>query len=184
MQFLTELFLAWRYFKPKRSAVSVITLISVIGVALGVSVLIVVIAVMTGFTDHLKAKLLETGAHGQIQKGLAKSEQHPDGVTPYFIQSEAGELIASLKAKGAKNAAAVLKSPVLLQVGQSCEPKILLAFDPPEEGKTDFPLGDATTSFPLPAFARSTPARLNACTPPIPYAIPTSWAKKSSSLYP
>ena len=153
MQFLTELFLAWRYFKPKRSAVSVITLISVIGVALGVSVLIVVIAVMTGFTDHLKSKLLETGAHGQIQKGLAKSEQHPDGVTPYFIQSEAGELIASLKAKGANNAAAVLKSPVLLQVGQSCEPKILLAFDPPEEGKTDFPLGDATKSFPLPEAA-------------------------------
>ena len=54
MSFLTELFLAWRYFKPKRSAVSVITLLSVIGVALGVCVLIVVIAVMTGFTDHLK----------------------------------------------------------------------------------------------------------------------------------
>ena len=113
MSFLTELFLAWRYFKPKRSAVSVITLISVIGVALGVSVLIVVIAVMTGFTDHLKSKLLETGAHGQIQKGLAKSDLHPDGVTPYFIQSEASELIAMLQTKGAKNAAAVLKSPVL-----------------------------------------------------------------------
>ena len=31
----TELFLAWRYFKPKRSAVSVITLISIVGVILG-----------------------------------------------------------------------------------------------------------------------------------------------------
>ena len=46
-----DFFLAWKYFKPKRSAVSVITLISVIGVALGVGVLIVVLAVMTGFTD-------------------------------------------------------------------------------------------------------------------------------------
>ena len=110
MSFLTELFLAWRYFKPKRSAVSVITLLSVIGVALGVCVLIVVIAVMTGFTDHLKTKLLETGAHGQIQKGLTKTKEHPDGVTPFFIEDEAGALIANLKEKnGAANAAAVLK---------------------------------------------------------------------------
>ncbi len=150
MSFLTELFLAWRYFKPKRSAVSVITLISVIGVALGVCVLIVVIAVMTGFTDHLKAKLLETGAHGQLQKGLAKSKEHPDGVMPFFTEKEAGELIANLKEKnGAANAAAILKSPVLLQVGQSCEPKVLLALVPPEEEQRVKVLGDATKSFPL-----------------------------------
>ncbi len=149
MGFLTELFLAWRYFKPKRNAVSVITLISVIGVALGVCVLIVVIAVMTGFTDHLKTKLLETGAHGQIQKGLAKSKEHPDGVMPFFTEAEAGALIAELKTKnGAANAAAVLKSPILLQVGQSCEPKVLLAFVPPNDDRAEI-LGDATKSFPL-----------------------------------
>ena len=149
MSFLTELFLAWRYFKPKRSAVSVITLISVIGVALGVCVLIVVIAVMTGFTDHLKTKLLETGAHGQIQKGLAKSAEHPDGVMPFFTEKEAGELIKDLKEKhGAANAAAVFKSPVLLQVGQSFEPKVLLALLPPDDERVKT-LGDATKSFPL-----------------------------------
>lgn len=60
-----DLFLAWKYFKPKRSAVSVITLISVIGVALGVGVLIVVLAVMTGFTDKMKEKLLDTTSHAQ-----------------------------------------------------------------------------------------------------------------------
>lgn len=153
MSFLTELFLAWRYFKPKRSAVSVITLLSVIGVALGVCVLIVVIAVMTGFTDHLKTKLLETGAHGQIQKGLTKTKEHPDGVTPFFIEDEAGALIANLKKKnGAVNAAAVLKSPVLLQVGQSCEPKVLLALVPPDDDRVKV-LGDATKSFPLQAAA-------------------------------
>ena len=54
MNFLTELFLAWRYFKPKRNAVSVITLISVIGVSLGVCVLMVVLAIMTGFTNEIK----------------------------------------------------------------------------------------------------------------------------------
>ena len=46
-------FLALRYLKPKRTYVSIITLISVIGVALGVTVLIVVIAVMTGFEKRL-----------------------------------------------------------------------------------------------------------------------------------
>ena len=36
---LTELFLAGRYLKPKRNAVSLITLSSVLGVTLGVAVL-------------------------------------------------------------------------------------------------------------------------------------------------
>ena len=42
-----ELFLALRYLRPKRTFVSVITLISMIGVMLGVAVLIIVISVMT-----------------------------------------------------------------------------------------------------------------------------------------
>ena len=39
-----ELLLALRYLRPKRTFVSVITLISVLGVTLGVAVLIIVIA--------------------------------------------------------------------------------------------------------------------------------------------
>jgi len=62
----TELFLARRYLKPKRNTVSVITCISIIGVTLGVAVLIVVLSVMTGFTDLMRDKLLETRAHLQI----------------------------------------------------------------------------------------------------------------------
>jgi lipoprotein-releasing system permease protein len=46
-----ELLLALRYLRPKRTFVSIITLISVLGVALGVAVLIIVISVMSGF-DH------------------------------------------------------------------------------------------------------------------------------------
>ncbi len=33
----TELFLAWRYLKPKRNAVSLITVSSILGVTLGVA---------------------------------------------------------------------------------------------------------------------------------------------------
>lgn len=142
MSFRTELFLAWRYFKPKRSAVSVITLLSVIGVALGVGVLIVVLAVMTGFTDHLKNKLLETGAHGQLQKQVITSARHPNGAAGKFSELEAAVWVNRLKELGAADAAAVLKSPVLLQVGESFNPKLLIALDATKETPY-FPLREA-----------------------------------------
>ena len=59
-----ELFLGLRYLKPKRTFVSVITLISLAGVTIGVWVLIVVIAVMSGFDRELRAKLM--GMHAQV----------------------------------------------------------------------------------------------------------------------
>jgi len=49
-----SLFLALRYLKPKRTFLSIITLISVLGVTLGVTVLILVISVMTGFDRELR----------------------------------------------------------------------------------------------------------------------------------
>ena len=62
----TELFLALRHLRPRRSAVSLITVTSLVGVILGVTVLMVVLAVMTGFTERMKQKLVETQAHFQI----------------------------------------------------------------------------------------------------------------------
>ena len=56
-------FLALRYLKPKRTFVSIITLISVIGVTLGVTVLILVISVMTGFDRELRQKVVDWDAH-------------------------------------------------------------------------------------------------------------------------
>lgn len=58
-----SLFLALRYLKPKRTFVSVITLISVAGVMIGVAALIVVLAVMTGFDRELRRKVLGFEAH-------------------------------------------------------------------------------------------------------------------------
>jgi lipoprotein-releasing system permease protein len=56
-------FLALRYLKPKRTFVSIITLISMVGVMLGVMVLIVVISVMTGFDRELRQKVVDWDAH-------------------------------------------------------------------------------------------------------------------------
>lgn len=58
-----SLFLALRYLKPRRTFVSVITLISVLGVTLGIAVLIVVISVMKGFEVELQKKVLGFDAH-------------------------------------------------------------------------------------------------------------------------
>ena len=52
-------FLALKYLKPKRGIVSVVTLLSVLGVTIGVAIVIIVRAVFTGFSDTWQKKLLE-----------------------------------------------------------------------------------------------------------------------------
>lgn len=61
-----ELLLALRYLRPKRTFVSVITLISILGVLLGVAVLIVVISVMSGFDHDLREKILGFNTHMKV----------------------------------------------------------------------------------------------------------------------
>lgn len=61
-----ELSLALRYLRPKRTFVSVITLISIIGVMLGVAVLMIVIAVMSGFDREWRDKILSANAHMKV----------------------------------------------------------------------------------------------------------------------
>src|SRR6266436_1598743 len=63
-----ELLLALRYLRPKRTFVSVITLISVLGVTLGVAVLIIVISVMSGFDKQLRDKILGFNPHLRIME--------------------------------------------------------------------------------------------------------------------
>lgn len=58
-----SLLLALRYLNPIRTNVSVITLISLAGVAIGVMVLIVVLSVMDGFEDLIKTRVLGRAPH-------------------------------------------------------------------------------------------------------------------------
>lgn len=58
-----SLFLALKYLKPKRSVASVITLVSIVGVMLGVAVVIIVRSVMTGFGDIWEEKILDFKPH-------------------------------------------------------------------------------------------------------------------------
>ena len=63
-----ELFVGMRYLRAKRRTrfVSFITLISLLGIALGVAALIVILSVMNGFEGELRARLLSMSAHGQV----------------------------------------------------------------------------------------------------------------------
>ncbi|HIG30881.1 MAG TPA: FtsX-like permease family protein [Verrucomicrobiales bacterium] len=83
-----ELMLAVRYLRPKRTFVSTITLISVIGVALGVGVLIIVISVMSGFDQQLQEKLLGFNAHLRVQSRGTPMIDHEK--TSQWISKQAG----------------------------------------------------------------------------------------------
>src|SRR5436190_14650232 len=92
-----ELLLALRYLRPKRTFVSIITLISVVGVMLGVAVLIIVISVMSGFDRDLKAKVFGFNAHlkvlarGRTMENYARvasavaSNRNVKGVAPFVL---------------------------------------------------------------------------------------------------
>ncbi|HTV61875.1 MAG TPA: ABC transporter permease [Verrucomicrobiae bacterium] len=92
-----ELLLALRYLRPKRTFVSIITLISVIGVALGVAVLIIVISVMSGFDHDLRQKILGFNSNLRVMQnggpmsGYAAvmaevaSNKNVRGVAPYVL---------------------------------------------------------------------------------------------------
>jgi len=62
-----SIYLALKYMRPKRTFISVVTIISVIGVMLGVAVLVIVLSVMSGFDDMWRDKILSFNAHITVQ---------------------------------------------------------------------------------------------------------------------
>ncbi len=126
---LTELFLAGRYLKPKRNAVSLITLSSIIGVMLGVAVLIVVLAVMSGFTELMKQKLIETQSHFQVRSVFGN----------YVIENPA-PVVAAIKRHGGQ-AAPVLQSPILLQIKRNLDPRMMVFGINPDDFTNVLPIG-------------------------------------------
>ncbi|MBM4284712.1 MAG: FtsX-like permease family protein [Deltaproteobacteria bacterium] len=76
-----ETFVAWRLLwgvRRQKGFISLSTLISVAGVAVGVMALIVVIGVMTGFVRDLKRKILSVNAHIIVlQRGASLPDDTP-----------------------------------------------------------------------------------------------------------
>src|SRR5512141_336117 len=97
-----EVFLAFRDLRPKRTFVSVITLISIVGVMLGVAVLIVVISVMSGFDHQLREKIVGFSPHLRVHMSgplanytalaeIISSNRLVKAVAPYVV----GPVLAS-----------------------------------------------------------------------------------------
>lgn len=74
-----EWFISRRYLKAKRKQgfISLISIISVAGVAIGVMALIIVLAVMTGFTNELRVKILGINSHIIVQKYGGTIDNYP-----------------------------------------------------------------------------------------------------------
>ncbi|MDR2186459.1 MAG: lipoprotein-releasing ABC transporter permease subunit [Azonexus sp.] len=97
-----ELLIGLRYTRAKRRNhfISFISLISMLGIALGVAALIVVLSVMNGFQKELRTRILGVASHIEItginsplenwQAVMATAMQHPEvrAAAP-FIQSQA-----------------------------------------------------------------------------------------------
>jgi len=105
-------FLALRYLKPKRTFLSLITVISILGVTLGIMVLILVISVMTGFEQELRRKVLGFDAH--LIAG---------GETIVYDWPDRTRSIAAVE--GVTGAAPFVQGPVLAEFsGRRLAPKI------------------------------------------------------------
>lgn len=105
LRFPFEVFLALRYLRPSRNFISVITLISVMGVVLGVGVLIVVISVMSGFDRQLRETLLGFEPHILVSDGYGQPLSNYEGVM---------EKVKNFT--GVKGAAPVVMGPVMMEI--------------------------------------------------------------------
>ncbi len=77
-----ELFVGLRYLRSRRKErfVSVITVISTMSVLLGVMVLTIVLSVMTGFEEDLRARVLGLNPHVRVEDRLGGLIEHPEDV--------------------------------------------------------------------------------------------------------
>jgi lipoprotein-releasing system permease protein len=115
-----SLFLALKYLKPKRTYFSVVTIISVLGVLLGVAVLIIVLSVMTGFDDMWREKILGFNAHLTV--------------TTQGGMTEENEIIADLsRIQGVAGVAPSTEGQVVVQHGERMFTPVLRGIDPVRE---------------------------------------------------
>jgi lipoprotein-releasing system permease protein len=118
-----ELFVGLRYLRAKRRTrfVSFITLISLIGIALGVAALIVILSVMNGFEAELRTRLLSMSAHGSV--GMADSPVSDWRALAAGVESEPGVVAA----------APVVSMEGMLQSKRALEAVLVQGVDPVAE---------------------------------------------------
>jgi lipoprotein-releasing system permease protein len=75
-----ETFIAKKYFRAKKRTgfISIITLVSITGVTIGVTALILVLSVMNGFEDEVRSKLIDADAHIRLRKYFTETIRESD----------------------------------------------------------------------------------------------------------
>jgi len=112
------LFLAYKYLKPKRSFISVVTLFSVVGVLLGVAILVIVLSVMTGFDNMWRTKILSFKPHLTVS-------------SRYGIIEDEEDLCKTIAAvDGVKGVAASIETRVMIQHDGRIAAPVLLGITP------------------------------------------------------
>jgi len=122
-----ELRVSWRHLCSRKSQkfISLITFISMGGVAVGVMALIVVIAVMTGFGQNLRDKILGTNSHIVVTQLMSDVMENFENVL------EKVKTVPQVK-----DAAPFILKQVMLTFGQRSSGVVVRGIDPEREGNT------------------------------------------------
>ena len=126
MQLNADLFLALRYLRPKRTFISVITLLSILGPVLGVALLIIVTAVMSGFDRDIRDRILGMQSHLQVLPSPLV------GPGQEAVIEEPEPVLARLEELGA-HGSALIEGAVLLQMRDDVSAKYLKGIVPETE---------------------------------------------------
>lgn len=122
-----ELFVGLRYTRAKRRNhfISFISLISMVGIALGVAALIVVLSVMNGFQNELRSRILGVAAHVEI---TASNNLLSNWRNVANVASRNPEVVAS---------APYVLAQGMLSLDQSVQGVFIRGILPEEEGKVE-----------------------------------------------
>ncbi len=113
-----SLFLALKYLRPKRSFISVVTVISILGVLLGVAILVIVLSVMTGFDEMWREKILSFKPHVTVTSRLGVIED----------EEEICRRIDQIP--GVKGVAPVVETLVMMRHGEATRAPVVIGVAP------------------------------------------------------
>lgn len=107
-----EFLIAWRYLRAKRSegGISVMTLISIIGIALAVAALIIVLAVRSGFRTEFVDAILGANAHVTV---FEYNVDPQNGKLNYAIKNYNSLTEKIAKVPGVRRAAPIIRNQVM-----------------------------------------------------------------------
>lgn len=119
-----ELLIGLRYLRSKgrRGFLSLLTVIAMAGIALGVMALIVVLAVMSGFEEELRGKILGATAHVLVLDSAGRGIERHEAVLPTVRE-----------VPGVKRAAPFVLQQVMLAHERAATGAVLRGIDPASE---------------------------------------------------